>query len=383
MPLLDLLKKADVKKESLSFHETHREAYSHGLEKTYAIETINLNSIRKLNQAPQKPKTSSTYETPSLYFPANHQLEFDFGQGYREWIPPLFLKEPIRSLGLSTPAEKCLEKNGKNKIQNLVSADSHDLVFLKGMGQGLIDEIQQALKSYVNKRSVEKDYTVGWESLIKSLFETFDRKKSYILLEKYELTELLSLTPAENVEVKRLLNETKELWCSETIAFLTSSEKKNAIYQSMGEIVDAFLKPWMMRRGGIATSSELNERLQKVSSIHKYSNSAIQFLNHLYFNDGLCFANYLIEAEANLFCVNKSVRTIYETLISKSDSYFYSPAASYSFPHFLRLLEKEYLMEWNDFPREIMKKMLCASSRFRARKGINNTLKIRRNPNYF
>jgi hypothetical protein len=362
---------------SNSFVEMHKSAYSHGLEKTYAIETININSIRKLHVPSPKTPTPSNDPIPVFQLPASNQLEFDFGQGFREWISPLFLDESIRSLGLTPLAEKCLEKNGKWKLRDLLGNNFQDLVFLKGMGQGHIDEIQSTLKNYVNNRSLQHEYVLSWESWIKSLSATFERKKSYIFLEKFDLSDLISLTPAENVEVKRLAAEKKEAWLAEAEAYFLADESQVSVQRRMQEMVDAFIKPWMMRRGGLATTNELSERLKKVSSMQKWFEPGFHFFNHLYFKERPCFELYLIELEPGLFCANATLAQLYQNIIARSHSYFYQASARYLMGHFLTLLEHEYLKEGEAFSHPLAEKMLRSSGKFCVRKGMSKQLEIR------
>ncbi|CCB86390.1 MULTISPECIES: DNA-directed RNA polymerase subunit alpha C-terminal domain-containing protein [Parachlamydia] len=375
-----------VAKQTLSpntpvpFADIYKTAYTHGLEKTYALETVNVNSIRKLNTSTPTKISSSVSETVSeVTIHEKQQLEFDFGPGFRNWISPIFLDEPIHILGLSQHAEKCLEKNGKCLIQDLLKADTQDLIFLKGMGQGHIDEIQQTLKKYVKNRSTERDYSLGWGSWIKSLVGAYDRKKSYVFLEKFDLNELLSLSPAENVEVRRLNTQKKEEWYLDVKKFCTSPAKSESVHQRMQEVVEAFIKPWMQNRSGIATLQELKERFQKISYSFKIAHSASNFFNELFYDNQFCLATYLHEVGQGLFCVDQRTAEIYLHLTKKARSYFYSPKTNYKLDHLIQLLEKEEMKEWNHYARHDMQKMLRLSPFFSVRKGMSHQLEIRLN----
>ncbi|MBS4168422.1 DNA-directed RNA polymerase subunit alpha C-terminal domain-containing protein [Parachlamydia sp. AcF125] len=362
----------------IPFAEIYKTAYTHGLEKTYALETVNINSIRKLTPTTSPSLSSSISEEVSEFTVLEKkQLEFDFGQGFREWMAPLFLEEPIHLLGLSSPAEKCLEKNGKYTLQDLLKADTPDLVFLKGMGQGHIDEIQQALKKYLKNRSLEKDYSLGWGSWIKSLVGSYDRKKSYIFLEKFDLSSLLSLSPLESMEIRKLSAQKKEEWSLDVKQFCTSPLKCAQVQKRMQEVVDTFIKPWMLNRSGIATLQELKERLQKVSSSSKIAPRALEFFNQLFYSNHFCLASFLPEVEKDLFCVDRPTAAVYEDLTKKASTYFYSLKVSYNLDHFIDLLEKEAMKEWNCYARADMQKMLRLSPLFSVRKGASHQLEIR------
>lgn len=86
-----------------SFEGTYKTAYSHGLEAIYALENVDLKSIRRISDAqesePLQPKSPPRPLQP-LEAP-EPQLELDLGDGYRSWIESFVLQEPIHVLGVS------------------------------------------------------------------------------------------------------------------------------------------------------------------------------------------------------------------------------------------------------------------------------------------
>jgi hypothetical protein len=112
----------------MSFEETYKSSYSHGLEAIYALETVNVRSIRRLQAPPAQPPP---LRAPCV-LPMAPQLEFDFGASFRAWLEPFLLDEPIQVLGLSRHAEKCLLEQRKERLRDLIGCNLRQLIFVKG-----------------------------------------------------------------------------------------------------------------------------------------------------------------------------------------------------------------------------------------------------------
>ena len=200
--------------DTLTFEETYKTAYSHGLEAIYALENIDIKSIRPILPL-QANKAPGPKIVPQI-FPEklSDQLELDLGDAYRGWIDSFIKKEPIHVLGLSRHAEKCLLEHGKRVLGDLIHTNLKEFVFLKGMGQGHVDEIQQKLARYLEGRPLERCKKIDFASWIRSIVAAFDRKKVYVALESHHLSDLFSLSPSESVETRRLTLEKQE-WIQE------------------------------------------------------------------------------------------------------------------------------------------------------------------------
>jgi hypothetical protein len=353
-------------------------AYSHGLEAIYAIETIDVSSIRPLER--HSPTTTSKAQKASVKnkpLTEPLQLEFDFGDEYRGWIESFILREPIHALELSWHAEKCLVANGKKTVGDLAKATKQDFVFLKGMGQGHIDEVQRKLQEYLEGKQLERCYVVDLGAWVRSLFVTMDRKKAFVGLNAYQLEQLFTVAPAESVEINRLSAEKRQEWLKEVLINLRTDDKKQSITKDMNRIVDVFIKPWLRMRHDLANQQELMERFLRVSDKANRPTKAFSFISSVYFDEGFPVAHYLHKADEGLYCSNAETVCQYQRLIEKASTYFYNPTVCYVFPHLVQLLARDFAMNWEGFNDGFIEKALRQSPRFRVRKGDAGVLMVR------
>ena len=81
--------------DAAEFDLISKTAYSHGLEAIYAIENVDLRTLRKLQQNPLeelRPTPKPQRKVPGL----ENQYQLELGSGFRCWIAPFFKKEPIQ-----------------------------------------------------------------------------------------------------------------------------------------------------------------------------------------------------------------------------------------------------------------------------------------------
>jgi hypothetical protein len=352
-------------------------AYSHGLEAIYAIETIDVSSIRPLERQSPVPPSKAPKVSTKKQFTAPLQLEFDFGDEYRGWIESFILREPIHALELSWHAEKCLIANGKKTVGDLAKVTKQDFVFLKGMGQGHIDEVQKKLQGYLEGKQLERCYVIDLGAWVRSLFTAMDRKKAFVGLNAYQLEQLFTVAPADSVEINRLSAEKRQEWLKEVLINLRADDKRQSITKDMGRIVDVFIKPWMRMRHDLASQQELMERFLRVSDKANRPTKAISFISSVYFDEGFPVANYLHKADEGLY--STSVETVYQyrRLVEKASTYFYNSTVSYVFPHLVQLLARDFALTWEGFNDGFIEKALRQSPRFRVRKGDAGVLMIR------
>lgn len=143
------------------FERTRQNAYSHGLEKIYALENVDIRSIRKIgtSTAPAKPqpkKNSRNYSHSRF-----EQLELPFDFPFKKTMDLLVYREPLQVIGFSKRIESWLLGLGKRVVGDLLESDRQSIIRLKGIGQGHLDEINEKLQSYldqhVNKDSIQKE----------------------------------------------------------------------------------------------------------------------------------------------------------------------------------------------------------------------------------
>ena len=361
-----------------SFEDVYKTAYSHGLEAIYALENVDLKTVRRISEEAQKP-AAPIIHTPFLAEEQSDQLEFDFGEEYQKGIDSFVLDEPIQVLGLSRHAEKCLCEHGKTLLRHLHGANLKGFVFLKGMGQGHIDEIQKKLALYVSEHTLYHCHFVDFDSWLRTLTAALNQKKMHVLLEKFQLSESLTLSPAESVEVRRLTLEKRREWIQEIMPELKSQKQ---VLQGISKIANVFIKPWMRRRLGIATKQELEERLQNCGREPSKVPLILEFLSAIYFEGEFLFKNYFIMSDESLFFVDRSTQSLYSLIVDKALTYFYKEGICYKMGELKLFLMREFAKNWQGFPEGFIEKTLRLSPQFSVRKSENNHLMVRLTPAY-
>lgn len=369
-----LIKNALRNIEDLSFEETHKTAYSHGLESIYALENVDIKSVRRLSSE-EKPASK---QQPIVIIEEDEdaQLRLDLGEEWRGKIDSFVPQEPIQVLGLAKPAEKCLIEQGKTRLKDLIDVDLRSFIFFKGMGQGHIEEIKQKLAQYLNGRSVQKCSTIDFYAWIRSLIATFERKKIYVLFDAYELSEMVTLNAAEVMEVRRLTLEKRREWIQEATTMLTADEIKSSVVRDMQSIVSILIKPWVRERGGFATAAELEERLEQISPGQLIAEKTLHLFSDLYFDGEFPLQCQLVAIDDKLFCVDSNTQSCYEEIVRRAAGYFYKPDVRYPLDQLVAFLEREMALEWRGYHEGTVKKALRLSTQFRVWKGMNHQLMI-------
>lgn len=360
------LKRLSTSSDLLSFEEMHKSSYSHGLEAIYTLQNVDIKSIRRIETS-SKPLSSTTENKKSCSRPL--QEEFDFGDEFRGWIVPFLKREPIQVLELSRHTEKCLIENGKSLLGDIMGVNLKDFVFLRGMGQGHIEEISRQLTSYLEGQDLDKSYKVDFASWLKCLFASQDRKKVVAFLEVYNLAHLFFLTPGENMEVRKLTPEKKLEWNTELLNKIGHPNQKKSIYSDMQHIFNIFIKPWVKQRHGFATHEELLERMQRISTNSHVCSSVLKVLQSVCFETIVFFNLFLKEIDQGLYCSDNISAQNYSSIVNKALTYFYKPLIYYSLNDLVRLLEREFARSWMGFSEGTIEKVLRLSPTFCTIKG--------------
>lgn len=356
-----------------TFEEIYKSAYSHGLEAIYTLENIDIKSIRRI-EIPLK-STSKSSNNKKI---TSHALqeEFDFGEEFRCWIPPFIKKEPIQVLEISRHAEKCLLENGKKNLGDLIGEPLNDFVFLRSIGQSHIEEIQQKLKSYLEGQLLEKGKHVNFFSWLKTLVGAQERKKVFVLLEKYDLSDLFQLTPSENVEIRKLTREKKQEWIEELLQKIADTKNKQTVADDLKRIFNAFFKPWIRQRMGFATKNEIHERLQQISTNPSVCLNFLRFLQETYFDQEPIFHNFLYEMDRQIYTCDHMHLMNYEKIVNQALTYFYQPTIHYHIKELVGMMERDYSKQWLGFPEGYIEKILRVSPSFHTLKNATGHLSI-------
>lgn len=258
-----------VLQKTMPVQDAFQGAYSHGLENIYKVETIDLKTVRPLKAIELPPEP-----TLKQFQKIDVQLEFDFGPKYRSWVQPYLDREPIQVLQCSKPLEKWLLENGFHTIRALRFADLSTEPFLRKLGQAHREEVATKLRSYLYDKPLSQTRHFDSLSLLKALVGHLDRKKLAVALKPHHLEGFLALTPMEQAELKKVTPFEETEWKRE----VKSSIDRVFLEESFQRIAEAWLAPWIERRGGVATLEELTEFLEMVSLDESVTRKFLTFI---------------------------------------------------------------------------------------------------------
>lgn len=341
--------------------ETFNVSYSHGLEAIYSIETIDLKSIRKLNIfEPKKSDEKKNIPAREVFFES--QLCFDFGPAFREWIPSLVPEEPIQVLDLSKPVEKILLEKGLCKLESLSQANLQDLSFLRGVGQGHIEEIKNKLNQYLIDKPKGNTLYLDPLSLLKCFSAHIDRKKLYIAFEPYGLHSWITLSPMEKAELKRLNPESRCQWVQEV--WLSDLQKRTQFLEHQIELwVETWIRPWIFRRGGFAKKEEVFEWLFLHSLDEKIAEKVFSLLD-----SKISFDRYL-PLYQGIFSASSDYQEKLQLILSKAISYFKKVKSWYYLEELSYYLQAEFALQWKSIDTKEIHLALSLSDIFQLIRG--------------
>lgn len=352
-----------------TFEETLKTAYSHGLEDVYALENVDLRSVRPLTQH-TKHKKVPVERQPQTEF-SNDQYEFDFGIGYRDWINSFVVKEPIAVLELSRHAETILLEHDISTLEHLLNLSQPS--FLNKIGQGHWQDVQHRLALYIKNKPLKKSYQIDFHSWVICLTASLDRRQAYLLLEDHGLQDLISLNPLEAMEVSRIPLEKCLEWKAEALDGLQSPSQVEMLHRALREVSEAFLKPWMRSRKGMATQYELIECLQCHSDHPSLVKKALQFFTAIL--NEFPFARCLVSQE--LYFADQNTKEQFEIIVNQALSYFYKANLCYTLAELKSFLAREFAKQWKGFPEGLIEAAVRHSPCFRVRKAASGALTVR------
>lgn len=345
------------------------------LSELYAIETIDLSTIRYLNH----PQASPSPLSGSSCLPCEAiQLELNLGAVPPAYLRSLVWQEPIEVLQLSLHLERALQEQNIKTLQDIQDFVQDDDYLLKGIGQGHLDEIQSKLTQYVEKASTfSAQQVVNFHSIINILTGHLNRLHAFILLDQFKLSHFCTLSAAESGELRRLSEEQRL-----QIVEQTQAELQEASFGMLNKILmlitDVLIKPWMDRRQGLANQAELQERLQRVSTPHSSDEDIYLFLSEVFFKRQFMLHAYLTEVAEGLYGSHPAVSQAYHHIIQKGKTYFYHPSISYEWLELTRLLYQEFALKWEEKPQDFIQKVLAYCPEFCLYQQAPCSLRIRR-----
>lgn len=339
-------------------------AYTHGFESIYALENVDPTSIRPFRAISEEVESKGfKVRRCAQVSSKSRQLEFDLGLGFQNSLEPFHLYEPIQVLELNRFSEKILEQHHINTIQDLVSYDFHTL-FLKGIGQGHIDEIKLKLKNYLVDKDSERTVWVDFGSLLRSLLGGISKKKIYVYLQQHQLHEMLQLTPADAMEVRRLPEVKRVEWVQEVHMHIMQPFRRDFIHARIKEITFNLCIPWVEKRCGFASIDEIITYLEAISTDPCQTEDILIFLSLLYFEGHFPLACFLRPSTDGVYAIDSCYADIFKDVLHKALSYFYKKSTCYNLEELICWLQREFTREWNYVETRTIKKVLQLSCKF-------------------
>ncbi|MFV0339139.1 MAG: hypothetical protein ACK5MA_00710 [Parachlamydiaceae bacterium] len=252
-----------------TFQVASRGAYTHGLEEIYKVETVDLKSVRRM----EAKETTTSPIAPAILEPKNPQLPLDFGPGYREWMTPFIDKEPIQVLDYNKQLEKWLLENGYNTIGALRHADLLSEPFVRKLGQGHREEVALRLNEYLKNKPVKETISIDFLSLLKCVVGRLEKKKLFVALKPLNLEEWITLSPMDQVDVKRIGKHEQSLWAQE----VKKGMDAELLSECFGRIAASWLIPWIEKRSGVADREEIKDYMLLRSSDAKAAEQVLSY----------------------------------------------------------------------------------------------------------
>lgn len=334
---------------------------SPGLEAIYALETVDISSVRPLQKKffePKEIKIRNQFEEE-----AKEQLSFPFESQEDEKILSFVLLEPIEVLQLPARLLQLLKENGKKILHDLFNLDLNTLVFIKGIGQGHIDEIQAKLENYTKLKQLPLCSYIELGSWLRTFLAGCTPKKYAALLERYQLPSLFALPAHEANELRALTPEKRRCWEEEALCELEKG-CKDIFFDQLGKVTKALIAPWIRRRGGIASHQEVLELFITLADDIELVEPLLAF-----FSDVFCYGSFplterLIGIEHGQVAAEVGFKELYEDIVSSARSYFPTPATCYKVDDLCGLICCEFACEWKDPSCSAIKNILSRSSHF-------------------
>lgn len=377
-PLSRLFKRGNADDEELSPSPHNSDsAYCHpDLDKIYKLETVDPRTIRRIQSTPL-PEAAVAESKPTILHSPLAQLELPLGDEFVSTIESFVLDEPLQVLRLATLTEQRLKENGISHLRDLINVDWAKFVFVKGLGQGHIDEVRQSFQQYLQGKSLYATQNIDFEAWIRSLLPEEPRRQTAVLLESYGFKNLISLTPAQQAEVRRLSADSRAQWEKEAVSEFCSPARKTLFLNSAHKVFSALFKPWIRARKGIVYDYELMDRLHQLAEDPSFVVPGIALFNAIFYEKKSLFPHFFVSVAPSIFCVDATVAEQYQQVSHCAKSYFYKHQVHYELNELIGFLEREWAREWGSVDAEFIEKVIRSSPFFSVRKGECGNLIVR------
>lgn len=330
-------------------------SYSHGLDEIYAIKNLDLSTIRPMSSSPPiKEEEKLVEEMPSHapFIPYHDVL--DIGDEHKASIEPFVFMEPLQNLLLSQQAERFLLEQGMKNIGALYHTDLNGLSS-KGLGQGHFDEIHQKLTQFTQNTPTCPSGTFDAASLLRFGSSLTDFNSAYALAQEFGLESYLRASNSKIAEAKRLTDYEKK-------RVLENVDRTSTFASQINRVLEACVKPWVRKRGGLTDQEEIIERLERINVSTLPIDKLIQMAR-------IDFGEVFSEVEHGVFAYDNSTAADYLTVKSEALTYFYNDSIKYSLATLSDLLSRDFAKRWLGFPEGFIEKVFNLSPSFHILQG--------------
>lgn len=341
------------------------DAYSHGLELIYALQDVDPASIRRIEPVAE-PEQKRALIPPHRY---PLQLTLDFGHPFREWVIPLVLEEPITVLNLSSQAEQRLSSAGLTTIRMLTCSDLSRL----GLGQGHIHEVRTKLTNYLDGRDLQHEERFDVGSLIRAWLGRGDTLEGYALLHCYGLEGLFPLSAHMSAEWRRATPERISSWTERGRQAYGSGVLQQFLHDRLDEVMAALVIPWLKRRGGLASQSEIQERLCRIAP----DPAVVCPVLALAADFGCGLSDLIPHSAPGLYCADGHTMQLTKLLTRMTRGYFYRPSVCYPMEQLMQFVMRDLARRWVDCSAHLLERYLMRSSLYRVRRDVTGDLVVR------
>lgn len=365
------LKKNNEEKKETTVNT--KSAYSHGLEAIYAIETIDLKTIKPLNVQHKKEESKE-----KKYIHPIPELEFSFE--LKQTMPSFILNESIHVLDLSKQCVQILTDLNFIYLRDLLKID-YQHPDLDSKFKVISSELKSKLETYLEGKELFNCVTIDFEAWIKSLiFE--NHIKYYFLLKEYNLTHLLSITPMMSVEIKRAKKNEIEKYIIESKEELKRFDRQELNKANKKIIIMTFISHWVNGRYGIVKEYELMDYLEQLSESKKNFQNCLNFLSDLYEEGNFYFKNNFIEIYPEVYCLSNSIYNKFKKIENMLLSYFPKKKENYLLMELLAYILKELSSSWDYIEEKFIEKVLYTSPYFNIYKNDHYEVEVSYNLPY-
>jgi hypothetical protein len=304
--------------DTLPFETLSKTVYSHGLEAIYALETVDIRTVKKMEVFKKNP----VVKKPLLI---SFEEEFPFEFRFRKTLPSTFLSLPIDYLELSKPLILRLKEKRIFLVSDLRGEKE---ALLKGsFQQNDKEELKKLFEKIFKGKSLDFSSTIDWLSFLKQALFPIDKRGAHLLLQEFQIDHLIELPLSLKLSVKTISSSLRKE--------LIDQAKTHLKTISLKPFLDVFVIPWMRGRGSLATKQEILQRLSLVSEEMSFSSQIPLFFEKV----GAPLE--LIPFEEELFTVDLLAKEKISRIEQVAKTYFYNPSLVYSLETLVNFILKE------------------------------------------